>query len=85
MGLLANVEAGEPGRLLFYQSDLYQELTQIFSQVIIALTPDISSLTLRFRTDMLIVMLKSTSYESQRRQRKLTQEEILSELRKIFY
>lgn len=83
MELLKNVEAGEPGRLQFYQSDLYQELTHLFQTVITGLTPNLPSQTLIFRTDMLIAMLKSTSYAFQRQERKLSQEEILTELRNL--
>lgn len=78
--LLKNVEAGEPGRLQFYQSDLYGDLTQLFQTVISELTPDLSAETLIFRTDMLIAMLKSTSYAFQRQERKLSQDEILKQL-----
>lgn len=83
MELLSNVEAGEPGRLQFYQSDLYQNLMQLFQTVINGLTPNLSSETLTFRTDMLIAMLKSTSYAFQRQERKLSQEDILTELREL--
>jgi hypothetical protein len=68
MELLQNVEAGEPGRLQFYQSELYQELTELFQTIISNLTPDLSAKTLTFRTDMLIAMLKSTSYAFQRQE-----------------
>lgn len=83
MELLTNVEAGEPGRLKFYQSELYQDLTQLFQQVIAGLTPGLSNKTLTFRTDMLIAMLKSTSYEFQRQNRQLSQDEILTELKQL--
>jgi Transcriptional regulator len=83
MELLKSVEAGEPGRLQFYQSELYQDLTRLFQTVINGLTPSLSAKTLTFRTDMLIAMLKSTSYAFQRQERQLSQEEILTELRQL--
>ncbi|RRK10289.1 TetR/AcrR family transcriptional regulator [Lactiplantibacillus garii] len=83
MALLTNVEAGEPGRLQFYQSELYRDLAQLFRRVISNLTPGLTTATLTFRTDMLIAMLKSTSYAFQRNERQLSQTEILTELRQL--
>lgn len=80
MELLKNVESGEPGRLQFYQSELYGELTQLFQTVISELTPNLTTEALTFRTDMLIAMLKSTSYAFQRQERQLSQEKILKHL-----
>lgn len=80
MELLKNVESGELGRLQFYQSELYSELTKLFQTVISGLTPDLTAEALIFRTDMLIAMLKSTSYAFQRQERQLSREEILEQL-----
>lgn len=84
MALLASVEAGEPGRLQFYESQLYHDLAQLFKQVILGLRPTLSAAELTFRADMLIAMLKSTSYAFQREQRQLSREAILRQLHQFF-
>lgn len=83
VALLASVEAGEPGRLQFYESDLYRGLADMFQRVIAGLTPGLSPQARQFRADMLIAMLKSTSYAFQRQQRQLTPTQILTELRRL--
>lgn len=83
MALLASVEAGEPGRLDFYQSELYRNLEGLFQQVLGRLTPTLTTDERVFRADMLIAMLKSTSYAFQRHERGRTQPAILQLLRQL--
>lgn len=78
--LLTSVEAGEPGRAAFYQSDLYTGLARLFQTVIGDLKPELTAAQRRFQADMLIAMLKSTSYAFQRQYRQLSRAAILEQL-----
>ncbi|MEQ6364106.1 TetR/AcrR family transcriptional regulator [Lactiplantibacillus plantarum] len=80
MALLMNVEAGEPGRRQFYQSELYQQLCDLLTQLVRDLKPTLSKPACEFQADMLIAMLKGTSYAFQRQWRGRSQSELLAQL-----
>ncbi|AJA80654.1 TetR/AcrR family transcriptional regulator [Levilactobacillus brevis] len=64
----------------FYQSPLFQQLTDLFQKLLTPLHPDWSAQTIVFRSDMLVAMLKSEMYAFERQQRGLSNPDLLHEL-----
>lgn len=74
--LLTAFENGPTVMATYYQSALYQQLVDLFKQVLEPVNEKIDETELTFRADMLIAMLKSDSYAHQRQQQGLSSQQI---------
>ncbi|MCH4009649.1 TetR/AcrR family transcriptional regulator [Companilactobacillus sp.] len=84
MQLLNSVENDSQQGTIFYQSDIYQELVNLFKGTIKKVSPDLTNQELTFKADMLIAMLKSDIYSFERTYRGLSQGELLDNIVKLF-
>ena len=74
--LLTAFENGPTVMATYYQSALYQQLVDLFKQVLAPVNEKIDETELTFRADMLSAMLKSDSYAYQRQQQGLSSQQI---------
>jgi len=74
--LLTAIESGPTVMATYYQSTLYQQLVDLFKQILAPISGEIDATELTFRADMVLAMLKSNSYAYQRQQQGLSQQQI---------
>ncbi|WP_267202396.1 TetR/AcrR family transcriptional regulator [Limosilactobacillus kribbianus] len=69
----------------YYSRPNYQRLHHLFANLIGKTNPGLSSITVAFRSDMLIACLRGDSYYLQRTERQLVPEQILDQLMALFF
>lgn len=81
---LDGLGADSQRRLVIYRSDLYQQLVNVFVQVLQPLRAGLTPADVQFEADMLIAMMRDETYSFERNVRHLSNEDILQHFSNIF-